>query len=429
MSVFNPELIAIGEKLSHFSNSIDLIRLLYAHVDEGGVVNPVDRLGERQRSQGSPERLSDLKRDGFIDFDDGKWTLEQPVIDFLDSMTGLGGEVNVQTVVGNRENLQNEIKYLLMTEDEDDKSRRLTTIRRLLKKILKNVRETLERLDFEIRDTYMTTSDLNVKVQRLNDHLDYLERLDTEVFGNRKTGEYAGLVPYLSLVVSDSADETSVAAQLRPLVFSFVSSLNLFYIPKKSAVLRRLRDYLTRIEKIDRPARKIRQICKLYYNGQLFNFSNAETVLKHSPFPVQKIRALKLSLDIDLQTDDENRMIAAAVSGYDLSSGERVKPAPVVQKRDLHRKAPSRAVNHFIRDVALMFEAYVKSGATVPLSDFATTYEGYSRKLSFPEKMASFTEAVNQFNGSLIQSPTEFITYTDDTHTYKARKVTLKSVR
>lgn len=426
MSSFNPELIAIGEKLSHFSNSIDLIRLLYAHADEGGVVNPVDRLSEKLRYQGSPERLSDLKRDGFIDFDDGKWALEQPVIDFLDSMTGMGGEVNVQTIVGNRENLQNEIKYLLSSNDENDTAVCLVRIRRLLKKISKNIRETLERLDFEIRDAYMTVSDISVKVQRLNDHLNYLERLDTEVYGNRKTGEYAGLVPYLQLIVSDGANNAVVTTHLRPMVNSFISSLNVFYIPKKSAVLRRLRDYLTRIEKVDRPARKIREICKLYFNGQLFNFSNADTVLKNSPYPVQKIRALKLSLDVDLGTDDENRLIAAAVEGFDLSTGERVRPAPSMRRKDVHRKAPKEILNHFLRDVALMYEAYVKSDASVPLSDFAVSYDGYSRPLSLPEKLASFTEAVNEFNKSLVQDKSVFITYADETHIYKARKVTLK---
>ena len=422
----DPVLIAIGEKLNHFSASTELIRLLYAYVEDGGVVNPIDKLGERQRSQGSPDRLFDLKRDGFIDFDDGKWTLEQPVIDFLDSMTGFGGEVNVQTIVGNRENLQNEIKYLLAAETADEKTRCLTKIRGLLKKILKNTRETLERLDFEIRDTYMTSSDLNVKVQRLNDHLDYLERLDTELFGNRATGEYAGLIPYLNLIIGEGPDSPdSTAALLRPMVLSFISSLNTFYIPKKSAVLRRLRDFLTRIEKIDRPARKVRQICKLYFSGQLFNFSNADSVLKHSPLPVQKIRALKLSLDEDLNTNDENKLIAAAVEGYNLTTGERSRPAPAIPRNRLHRTPPDNVVNHFFRDVALMFQAYEQSGGKVPLSDFAVNYDGYSKPLSLSERMVSFTEAVNQFNSRLIQEDT-FITYGDDTIKYQARKVTLK---
>ncbi len=427
MAINDSTLVTVKDKLELFSQNTEVIRLLYAHHKDGGLANPIDRLPEKKRAQGSPQRLAELKRAGFIDYDEGKWCLELVVIDFVERIVGTGGEVNVQTIVGNKENLFQNIRYLKDTSSDDDKVRFANTIRLELRRMLKNIRVTLENLDFEIRDTYMTISDLEIKVQKLKDHLSYLERLDDEVNGNTKNGNIVGILPYLRDQLSQLGSEsTQDAMLLRPAIMGFERNLASFFHTKRSIVLRHLRDYLGRVEKIDKPARKIEQICNLYLNGQLFSFSNAKTVLKRSPVPVAKIRDLKLSLVTDFPAEPIKDSYARALAGINPETGQPIQTAVPVSRKELHHSPPVSALNYFLQDVRTMFEAYRESGGEMPLSDFALAYTGYRKELTMPEKMISFLEALNQYRRRLNVSKDEFLTYEDTDGVYNVRKVYLK---
>ena len=127
-------------------------------------------------------------------------------------------------------------------------------------------------------------------------------------------GIYDGILPLIDSAFGEG-DE-----QLHAMKVWFQNELARFYTSKRSKIIHQLRAYLDRIEKIDKPARKISQIFRLWSNNQLIAFSDVLDVQNSLREPFQKTRELNLSLDKDLEGDD-NKILNAVVKGLDIESG------------------------------------------------------------------------------------------------------------
>ena len=78
----------------------------------------------------------------------------QNVFEFLESLSGTGGEANVKTLLGNRDTLERNVSYYFTAKkEESDSSRYLALIRKSLKTILSNIKKTLTAIDYTIRDS------------------------------------------------------------------------------------------------------------------------------------------------------------------------------------------------------------------------------------------------------------------------------------
>ena len=410
--------ITVRTKWQMLTNATDLVFALYNGMQGGGVENPMAVLGSN-RSQAAPDKLGALSRAGLIEVDERKWELSQNVYDFLESLSGTGGEVNVKTILGNRETLERNVNYYLTAKKEDsDPSRYLLLIRKNLKTVLSNIRKTLTAIDYSIRDSYVGETSIVLKTQILKENLDKLDELERAVRGEPSKGIYDGLLPFIDSAFNES-DET-----LHSLKVWFQNELARFYTAKKSKIALQLREYLDRIEKIDKPARKIAQIFRLWSNNQLIAFSNVLDVQASLREPYQKTRELNLSLDGDLDGDD-NKNIIAVVRSLDIKSGE-AKLADGVPRSQIARKAPVEATYNLMADVRKVFKDYSASGSQSLLAEFVVSYTGYLKDHSFRERIGIFLEVVNQFRPQLL-TDNEYTVFADGDSAYKCKNIKLRN--
>ena len=412
------ERITVRTKWQMLVNATDLVFALYNGMQGGGVENPMALLGSN-RGQAAPDKLGALTRVGLIENDEGKWELSQNVFEFLESLAGTSEEANVKTILGNRDTLERNVTYYFTAKKEDsDPTRYLALIRRNLKTILGNIKKTLTAIDYNIRDSYVGESSITLKTQILKENLDKLEELEKAVRGEPSIGVYDGILPLIDSAFGET-DE-----QLHALKVWFQNELSRFYTSKRSKIIHQLRAYLDRIEKIDKPARKIAQIFRLWSNNQLIAFSDILEVQNSLHEPFQKTRELNLSLDKDLDGDD-NRILAAVVRGLNLESGE-AKLAKGVQRSELDRKAPLSATYNLLTDVRKVFRDYSTSGGEQLLAEYVISYAGYIREHTFREKIGIFLEVVNQFRTKLV-TDNEFTVFSEGNIAYKCKNIKLRT--
>ena len=388
----------------------DLVFLLYAHKDSGGLEDPARKLRHNEQNQASPQRLQSLKRDGLIDIYSNKWELDQTVIDFIDSLSGVSGEANVLTILGNKNNLVHSIQhYLDEKEDGTDSTNWFNVIHRDIKKILKNVHSCLEDISYNIRDTYVSETNLRIKVDVLNENLEKLDELEKALRGDPVNGDYEGIKDFIAnhAAFNDENDERMLALKT-----FFLSVFPQIYDKRKISVELKIRDYLDRIERIDKPARKIQVISQLYFAGTLHSFSNIE---KHEQNRRQRIvspRRLKLSLENDIQPDEHRKMLEAVARSINLETGEGMKPAPEFSRETIHRQAPSSVAYNYLGEIRRVFKVYCDTASpdTLLAKFIIEDYDGYEKDMSFREKVMFFLETVNQFRTKLeiMKTGTEY---------------------
>lgn len=410
--------ITVRTKWKMLVNSTDLVFALYNVMQSGGVENPAALLG-KDRAQAAPDKLRAMAKMELLDVDEGRWELSQNVYEFLESLSGTGGDANVMTILGNRDTLERQVSYYLTAKREDsDASRYLAMIRKSLKTILGNVRKTLTAIDYTIRDSYVGESSISLKTRILKENLDKLDELEKAVRGEPNRGVYDGILPYI-----DSAFEGS-DEQLHALKVWFQNELARFYTSKKSNIALQLREYLDRIEKIDRPARKIAQIFRLWSNNQLIAFSDVLDVQSSLREPFQRTRELNLSLDRDLDGDD-NRIMAAVVKDLDLESGE-ARMEQGLRRSEIRRKAPVNATYNLLADVRKVFRDYGAEGGDRLLADYVLSYRGYIKEHSFRERIGIFLEVVNQYRPGLATDG-EYTLFADGGEAYKCKNIKLRT--
>ena len=410
--------LTVRAKWQMLANATDLVFALYNGMQGGGVENPMALLGSN-RGQAAPDRLRSLTKNGLIENDEGRWELSQNVYEFLESLAGTGSEANVKTILGNRDTLERNVSYYFTAKKEDsDPSRYLNLIRKNLKTILSNIKKTLTAIDYSIRDSYVGESSITLKTQILKENLDKLEELEKAVRGEPSMGVYDGVLPLIDSAFGES-DE-----QLHALKVWFQNELSRFYTSKRSKIILQLRAYLDRIEKIDKPARKIAQIFRLWSNNQLIAFSDVLDVQNSLREPFQKTRELNLSLDKDLEGDD-NKILAAVVRGLNIESGE-ARSAKGIKRSELERKAPVNATYSLMADVRKMFRDYYKSGGDRLLAEYVLSYTGYIREHSFREKIGIFLEAVNQFRPRLVTDD-RFTVFAEGDIAYNCKNIKLRT--
>ena len=177
------QIITVRTKWQMLTSATDLVFVLYNGMQGGGVENPMAILGN-SRGQAAPDKLGALTRAGLIENDEGRWELSQNVFEFLESLSGTGGEANVKTLIGNRDTLERNVSYYFTAKkEESDSSRYLALIRKSLKTILSNIKKTLTAIDYTIRDSYVGESSITLKTQILKENLDKLEELEKAVRG------------------------------------------------------------------------------------------------------------------------------------------------------------------------------------------------------------------------------------------------------
>ena len=182
--------------------------------------------------------------------------------------------------------------------------------------------------------------------------------------------------------------------------------------------------YLDRIEKIDKPARKIAQIFRLWSNNQLIAFSDVLDVQNSLREPFQKTRELNLSLDKDLEGDN-NKILNAIVKGLDIESGD-AKLAKGVHRSEIRRKAPAGAVYHLLADVRKVYKDYSESGGDRLLAEYVLSYSGYIREHAFREKIGIFLEVVNQFRPHLV-TDNRYTLFENGGVAYKCKNIKLRT--
>ncbi|MBR3388421.1 MAG: hypothetical protein IKG84_09395 [Bacteroidales bacterium] len=326
----------------------------------------------------------------------------------------------MKTIIGNREALErNVIHYLRAKEEGSDTVRYLNIIRRNLRKILSNIRKTLSAIEFSIRDTYVGEPNINIKTAILKENLEKLEELEAAVRGEPNKGWYDGIIPYIESAFGEGDD------QLHALSVRFRTEFGRIYAAKKSRISLQLREYLDRIEQIDRPARKIEQIFRLWSNNQLEIFSNVTEVLSNDREKVGRIRDLELSMDQDLAGDD-NKNIEAIVRELGIEGGEVRQPKPGVSRSEIHRRAPATAAYSLMNDVKRVFQAYEKAPGSPLLAQFVLTYPDFIKEHSFREKIGIFLETVNQFRPRL-ETDGQFSVYRTDDAAYKCKNIKLRN--
>lgn len=410
----------VQAKWKMLTSSSELVFVLYNGMPRGGVESPMSALSERSRSQASPESLTRLTRAGLIEEENGKWELSQTVYDFLESLAGTSGEANVKTIIGNRETLERNVAYYRSAkEGESDPERYLTAIRKSLKTILNNIRRTLNAIEFSVRDSYMSERSIALKVKILTENLDKLEELESAVRGNPGKEFYDGIVPYVETTFT-TADE-----RLHTLGVWFMTELNRFYSARKSRVNRLLRDYLDRIENIDKPARKIEQIFRLWSNNQLDVYSNyKECMAADRPRAVMP-RNLHLSLRQDLQPDN-NKNLEIIVRKFDVAGLGTPSVAQGITREEISsRKAPEPPYQ-VMTEVKRIFRDYTRSGGKRLLIDYVLDYDRFSKDLSFGEKIGIFLETANQFRSRLV-SDGGYTVVRHETKAYECKNIKLKS--
>ena len=409
----------VQAKWSMLTSSTELVFVLYNGMSRGGVENPRSELGEKYRGQASPESLEKLSNAGLIEVDNGRWDLSDTVADFLEALSGTSGEANVKTIIGNRETLErNVFHYLKAKEENTDTARYLNIIRRNLRKILGNIRKTLSAIEFSIRDTYVGEPNINIKTTILKENLEKLEELEAAVRGEPNKGKYDGIVPYIESAFGEG-DE-----QLHVLSVRFRTEFGRIYTAKKSRISLQLREYLDRIEQIDRPARKIEQIFRLWCNNQLEIYSNVLEVLSNDREKVGRIRDLELSMDQDLAGDD-NKNIEAIVRELGIVSGVVRQPRPGVRRSDIHRPVPTIAAYSLMNEVKRVFQAFEKNPDCPLLASFVLSYSGFIKEHSFRERIGIFLEAVNQFR-SRLETDGQFTIFSAGDVAYKCKNIKLR---
>lgn len=406
----------VQAKWKMLTSSTDLVFALYNGMQRGGVESPISVLGEKSRNQASPEALTKLSRAGLIEEDAGRWELSQTVYDFLESLAGTSGEANVKTILGNRETLERNVLYYQTSKLEDsDPSRYLTAIRKNLKTILNNIRRTLSAIEFSVKDTYMSERSISIKMQILSENLNKLEELEAAVRGEMNEG----ILPYLESTFNESDDK------LHALNVWFKSELARFYSSRKSRINRQLRDYLDRIERIDKPARKVEQIFRLWSNNQLENFSNVMDCLNGDRARIQKPRDLRLSLELDLQTDD-NKNIELVVKDFNLEDGATLNVAQGIKRSDIGKRIPVAPPYNLLNEVRKLFQDYQNSGGGQLLAEYVISYQGYSKEHSFKEKIGLFLETVNQFRPKLITDD-QYTVIRNGNEAYQCKNIKLRA--
>lgn len=410
----------VKAKWKMLTSSTDLVFVLYNGMPRGGVENPISQLGEKSRGQASPDSLDRLRRAGLIEVEGGRWELSQTVFDFLESLSGTSGEANVKTIIGNLEILSKNVFYYKAAKIEDsDSGRYLAIIRKNLRTILKNIRQTLTAIDFSVRDAYMSEPSITLKIQILTENLDKLDELEAAVRGEPNKDINSGIIPFINENF-DSSDDA-----LHALSVCFQTELGHFYSRTKSRIARQLRDYLDRIEKIDKPARKIEQIFRLWGNAQLETFSNVDDYLRSQREPIQKTRDLHLSLDNDLYFDD-NKNIEVVISDLNLEDGGSARVAEGVRRSEIDtHKPPVEMPYNLLAEVRTLFRKYEKAEGQPLLADFVMSYSGFSREHSFREKVGIFLETANQFRSRLVTND-EYTTFSAEGSTYKCKNLKLR---
>ncbi|MBQ8071193.1 MAG: hypothetical protein IJ202_10125 [Bacteroidales bacterium] len=390
--------VNVLSKWKMLSSSTDLVFALYGGMQRGGVENPASLLSGNSRSQASPESLQNLGKAGLIESIDGKWELSQVVFDFLEGLSGVGGEVNVKTIIGNRETLETHLEHYLRARGEGEGGRYLIQIRKSLRSILSNIKRTLNAIDYSIRDTYVSEPDLALKVDILKENLSKLDELEGAV-----RGVGTGLVSFLDSAFSDAEGEGGEDGNgpLSALNVWFQSQLASFYPAKRSRVAQQLREYLDRIERIDKPARKIEQIFRLWSNNMLESNSNFSQHEKAYRPRVRKPSTLALSLEKDLYEDD-NRNIEIAMRGMRIGEGVEPDYAEGVPRSQILRRAPSEVSYNIFEDIRKVFTDFSKAEGDPLLSDYVLSYSGFIREHSFEERIGIFLEVANQYRRSLV---------------------------
>lgn len=409
----------VQAKWKMLTSSTELVFALYNGMQKGGVENPMSVLGEKARGQASPQSLENLSRAGLIEVDNGRWELSQTVFDFLESLGGTSGEANVKTIIGNRETLERNVSYYQSSKTEDsDPVRYLAAIRKSLRTILNNIRRTLSAIEFSVRDSYMGERSLTLKMQILKENLEKLEELETAVRGEPNKGIYDGLLPYIETSFSEG-DE-----RLHSLGVWFKTELSRFYFRRKSKITRQLRDYLDRIENIDKPARKIDQIFRLWSANQLETFSNVNDYLGAMRGRIQNTRGLHLSLDKDILIDD-NKNVELVVREFNLENGGSMNVAQGIKRSEIGRKPPVTATYSLLSEVRKLFRDYSRTEGTQLLADYVIDYEGYLIEHTFREKIGIFLETVNQYRPRFVTDD-GYTAYRSGEEAYKCKNLKLK---
>lgn len=410
--------ITVRTKWQMLTNATDLVFALYNGMQSGGVDNPMALLGSN-RSQAAPDKLGAMTRAGLIESDEGRWELSQNVYEFLESLSGTNSEANVKTILGNRDTLERNVSYYFTAKKEDsDPGRYLALIRKNLKTILSNIKKTLIAIDYTIRDTYVGESSITLKSKILKENLDKLEELEKAVRGEPSQGIYDGILPFVDMAFGE-ADE-----QLQALKIWFQNELARFYTSQRSKIIHQLSAYLDRIEKIDKPARKIAQIFRLWSNNQLIAFSNVLEVQNSLREPLQKTWGLKLSLDKDLDGDD-NKNLAAVVRGLNLESGE-ASLEKGLHRSEISKKPPIEATYNLMNEVRHVFKDYCHSGNDQLLAEYILSYKGFMKEHAFRERIGIFLEVVNQFRPRLM-TDNQYTLFQNGSITYKCKNIRLRT--
>ena len=410
----------VKAKWTMLKNSTELVFVLYNGMSKGGVENPRSELAEKFRGQASPESLDKLSRAGLIEVDNGRWDLSDTVADFLEALSGTSGEANVKTIIGNRESLERNVShYFLAKEEGSDVSRHLNAIRRNLRTILSNIRKTLSAIDFSIRDTYVGEPNIFIKTTILKENLDKLQELESAIRGDPTKEEYDGLLPYIQTAFGET-DE-----QLNALSVRFRTELGRFYASKKAKISIQLREYLDRIENIDRPARMIEQVFRLWSNNQLELYSNINKLLDEDRAQVIKPRDLELSLLQDLDGDD-NKNLEIIARSLNLDNGAPAHYREGVRRSETIRKAPPTAAYSLIGEVKKVFEDYKSCPDDMLLASYILSYDGFIKEHSFRERIGIFMETVNLFRIQLATDNSYSVFEAGDI-AYKCKNVKLRS--
>lgn len=409
----------VQAKWKMLTSSTELVFALYNGMQKGGVENPMSVLGEKVRGQASPQSLEKLSRAGLIEVDNGRWELSQTVFDFLESLGGTSGEANVKTIIGNRETLMRNVSYYQSSKTEDsDPARYLTAIRKSLRTILNNLRRTLSAIEFSVRDSYMGERSLTLKMQILKENLEKLEELEAAVRGEPNKGIYDGLLPYIETFFSEG-DE-----RLHSLGVWFKTELSRFYFRRKSKITRQLRDFLDRIENIDKPARKIDQIFRLWSANQLETFSNVNEYLGAMRGRIQNTRGLHLSLDKDILIDD-NKSIELVVREFNLENAGSMNVAQGIKRSEIGRKPPVTATYSLLSEVRKLFRDYSRTDGIQHLADYVLDYEEFLVEHTFREKIGIFLETVNQYRPKLVTDD-NYTVYRSGEEAYKCKNMKLR---
>lgn len=365
----------------------DLFSLLYRELSSGGVASPEAMLPEDKRIQASDSVLGELTRSHLVEVELGRYRLSSQTESVFDLLNENFADVTPEQVAGNRRRLLDLIEEY-RTRQEQGLEEDLESVRReiyiVLDHSIRNVRHNLDKLFRDVNEIYSTEANFTVKKVLLEQNNRALFSLEAESMGLTHPEYVEGLYDIIS-------KELKLDDKLNDYSNYFSSLLNSLWNERSHKIYVIIETYLTKVNKIDKEARKIDKFYELMCEGKLSTHTNLLSGYDSLFYSeLIKPRGLPLSLEFDLIP--ENRAIMSVVKQMgSIESGRVGRQSRRLSRERIEREEKEELTEQAIVDlnifrecvIASVFESFRSNGEGTELSAFVMSYNDFPETASF----------------------------------------------